>query len=635
MIDNRMMNPRRNLLRAILLCALLAAHSPAAGRLTTLYLIGDSTVKNGSGRGDGGLWGWGQVLAEHFDAEKVRIENRALGGRSSRTYLTEGLWQRVLDELRPGDFVLMQFGHNDGGELFASDRPRASLKGTGDESVKGIVQQTRKLETVYTYGSYLRQYIHDAKQKGAYPVVLSPVPRNIWRNGRVLLAEYDYGLWAEQSAKETDVPFVDLNRLIASRYEALGEAVVAKDFFTPTDHTHTTKAGAIENARWVVAGLGSLRDSPFIKLLRPDGPWTKTSLTPRFPLHIELPISRPPDNFHRLAITAPEGNYRVKLSCTAPDAETCTTVKSELRRLQVERLTVKPGETATREFIVNVRTPKLPSGQEVRLKDRERTTEAAAWDDKLTLELLGEPLAAVRLDITPAENAPTIFILGDSTVCDQPAEPWAGWGQMLPQFVRPDVAVANHAESGESLRSALGERRFEKVYSLLKPNDWVLIQFGHNDMKETAPDALDQYAANLRKVIGEIHQRGGKVALVTSMERISGLRQNTLVEYPATMQRVAAELDVPLLDLHARSQQLYRALGEDLHHAFQDGTHHTAYGAYLLAQCVASEIQTHAPELAMLLTADLPPFDISQPVRYAAWRLPPSPIHSDVRPLGD
>ncbi len=154
-------------------------------------------------------------------------------------------------------------------------------------------------------------------------------------------------------------------------------------------------------------------------------------------------------------------------------------------------------------------------------------------------------------------------------------------------------------------------------------------------MKEPAPDALEQYAANLRKVIGEIRQRGGKVALVTSMERLSGVQKNTLVEYPATMQRVAAELDAPLLDLHARSQQLYQALGGDLPHAFQDGTHHTAYGAYLLAQCVASEIQTQAPELATLLAPELPPFDLTHPLRYADWKLPPSPEHSTVRPLGD
>ncbi len=455
----------RETLRGLLLLALTITAASAAERLPTLYLIGDSTVKNGSGRGDGGLWGWGQVLAEHFDAEKVRIENRALGGRSSRTYLTEGLWQRVLDQLQPGDFVLMQFGHNDGGELFASDRPRALLKGTGDESVKGVVQQTRKLETVYTYGSYLRQYIHDAKQKGAHPIVLSPVPRNMWRDGRVLLAEYDYGLWAEQAAKETDVPFVDLNRLIAQRYEKIGEAVVAKDFFTPTDHTHTTKAGAVENADCVAIGLVSLPHSPFLKLLRPDGPWTKTSSSTRFPLHIELAASQLADNSHCLSITAPEGNYRVKLTCIAADTETCTTVKAELRRLQVERLTVKPGETATREFVVNVRTPKLPSGQEVRLKDRERTTEAIAWDDKLTLELLGEPLGAVTLDITPVADAPTIYILGDSTVCDQPAEPWAGWGQMLPRFVRPrsrSLTMPSRANRSAARSANAASRRFTR-----------------------------------------------------------------------------------------------------------------------------------------------------------------------------
>ncbi|MGC6441359.1 MAG: GDSL-type esterase/lipase family protein, partial [Rubripirellula sp.] len=104
-----------------------------------LVLIGDSTVKNGSGKGDSGLYGWGQVLNRHFDLARIEIENRALGGRSSRSYLTEGLWQKSLDRVRPGDFVLMQFGHNDGGQMFDGDRPRASIKGNSDEAIDGVV----------------------------------------------------------------------------------------------------------------------------------------------------------------------------------------------------------------------------------------------------------------------------------------------------------------------------------------------------------------------------------------------------------------------------------------------------------------------------------------------------------------
>jgi rhamnogalacturonan acetylesterase len=221
----------------------------------TLFLIGDSTVKNGRGDGAGGLWGWGQVLAPHFDLERINFHNQAIGGRSSRTFLTEGRWDRVLSELKPGDFLLIQFGHNDGGELFNGDRPRASLKGSSDETREGVVAMTGKAETVHTYGWYLRRYVADAQTKGATAIVLSPIPRNIWKDGRVARANQDYGKWAAEAARAESAPFVDLNEIVARRYEAIGEETVKRDFFTTADHTHTTKVGAQVNAECVVRGL--------------------------------------------------------------------------------------------------------------------------------------------------------------------------------------------------------------------------------------------------------------------------------------------------------------------------------------------------------------------------------------------
>jgi lysophospholipase L1-like esterase len=233
-----------------------------------LVLIGDSTVKNGSGKGDGGLWGWGQVLAEHFDADRIDVENRALGGRSSRTYLTEGLWQKSLERLRPGDYVIMQFGHNDGGSMFAGERPRASIKGNGDEAVDGVVEQTGKAETVHSYGWYLRRYINDAKEAGATPIVVSPVPRDRWEDGKVLRADADYGLWAKQAAEQAGAVFLDLNELIARRYEGIGEAEVGEQLFTADDWTHTTRAGALVNAVVLVDGLRSVENCELADFLQ-------------------------------------------------------------------------------------------------------------------------------------------------------------------------------------------------------------------------------------------------------------------------------------------------------------------------------------------------------------------------------
>ena len=243
------------------------AAKSSAPRLPTVFLIGDSTVKNGSGKGDGGLWGWGAFLGDHFDGARVRIENRALGGRSSRTYLTEGLWDKVLADLRRGDFVLMQFGHNDGGEL-ATGRARASLKGNGNETREVTLEKTGAKEVVHTYGWYLRHYIEGAKAKGATAIVLSPVPRNIWKDGKIGRASNDYGKWAAEAARDGGALFIDLNELVARRYEAAGQPKVAADFFTAADHTHTTRAGAQVNAAAVAEGVHSLSTSPLPQCLK-------------------------------------------------------------------------------------------------------------------------------------------------------------------------------------------------------------------------------------------------------------------------------------------------------------------------------------------------------------------------------
>ncbi len=231
-----------------------------------VVLIGDSTVKNGRGNGDGGLWGWGNALATFFDLSKVEIENHALGGRSSRTYLTEGLWEKALERIRPGDYVLMQFGHNDGGSMFDGDRPRASIKGNGEETKEGMVNG--KSETVHSFGWYLRKYCADAKAKGAIPIVLSQVPRNRWEDGKVIRARADYGKWGAEAAEDSGAFFIDLNEIVAKHYEEMGPQKVGSELFTEKDWTHTTQSGARLNAACVVEGLKSLDGCELKKWLR-------------------------------------------------------------------------------------------------------------------------------------------------------------------------------------------------------------------------------------------------------------------------------------------------------------------------------------------------------------------------------
>src|SRR5262245_14961861 len=233
--------------------------TPMASAQPTLWIIGDSTVRNNTK----GQQGWGDPLKSLFDSSKIKVENRALGGRSSRTFQSEGLWAKIVTNMKQGDFVLMQFGHNDGGPL-DSGRARASLKGIGDET-REIVDLKGNKEVVHTYGWYMKKYCTDAKDKGATPIVLSPIPRNIWKDDKVARASKDYGKWSDESAKATSVAFVDLNEIIAVHYEKLGQKVVDPLFFG--DHTHTSPAGAKLNAECVVEGLRGLKDCALCKYL--------------------------------------------------------------------------------------------------------------------------------------------------------------------------------------------------------------------------------------------------------------------------------------------------------------------------------------------------------------------------------
>src|SRR3954469_9334249 len=158
---------------------------PANPDLPTLFIIGDSTVRNGRGDGRNGQWGWGDILAGYFDPAKINVVNWALGGRSSRTFITEGHWDDLLRLLKRGDFVLIQFGHNDGGSLNDSSRARGSIKGIGNESEEIDNLLTKKHEIVHTYGWYMRKYIQDSRAKGATPIVCSLIPRKIWKDGKI------------------------------------------------------------------------------------------------------------------------------------------------------------------------------------------------------------------------------------------------------------------------------------------------------------------------------------------------------------------------------------------------------------------------------------------------------------------
>ena len=359
------------------------------------------------------------------------------------------------------------------------------------------------------------------------------------------------------------------------------------------------------------------------------------------PLRSDFCTSEKPFYF---SIALPEGNYNVAVTLGDAAGESVTTVKAELRRLMIEKLETKRGKIETRMFTVNVRTPSMGDGSEVKLKDREKTTELWAWDEKLTLEFNNTRPSVCAIEIARVDSVPTIYLLGDSTVADQPREPYNSWGQMLTRFLKPGVAVANHAESGESLRSSLGAQRLDKVLRLIKAGDYLFIQYGHNDEKEKGEGvgAFTTYASDLKRFVVGARQGGAIPVLITPVQRRTfdgaGKITNSHGDYPEAVRRVGKELNVPLIDLNQMSKLLYEAWGpEKSAIAFKegDGTHHNNYGSYELAKCIVEGIRENKLGIAKYLVTEVPRFDPNRPDPLESFTVPASPLMTDVKPLGN
>lgn len=352
------------------------------------------------------------------------------------------------------------------------------------------------------------------------------------------------------------------------------------------------------------------------------------------------------------SVKVPEGNYRVTVTLGYARTSARTSVKAESRRLMLWGVETGKGRFETRSFIVNVRTtalptppPNAPGGTAVRINERELGK--LHWDDKLTLEFADKVPRFSTLTVEKVD-VPTVYLAGDSTVTDQPAEPSASWGQMITSMLTPDIAVANHAESGETMKSFITGLRLDKILSRIKAGDYLFIQFGHNDSKAAWPqtyvDAASTYPAYLRVFIAEAKRRGAVPVLVTSPHRRTfdgaGRITNSHGDYPNAMRKVAAEEGVALIDLNAMSKDIYEALGPDVApRAFsndgKDATHHNNYGAWLMARAVVAGIAASDLPLKPHIRPDLLPFDPKRPPGPDALTLPESPIRSDVTPRGN
>jgi lysophospholipase L1-like esterase len=343
----------------------------------------------------------------------------------------------------------------------------------------------------------------------------------------------------------------------------------------------------------------------------------------------------------KFSVVVPEGNYRVTVTLGDAQGESTTTVKAETRRLMLERVHTAPGAFATRTFAINVRTPALSPGNTLKLDSRETTPGLATsvtttWDDKLTLQFSDERPCVCAVEIEKADDAITVFLLGDSTVTDQASEPYGTWGQMLPRWFKPTVAIANHAESGQTLKAFRTQGRWFKVMSAMKPGDYVFLQFGHNDLNQrghdgiwpredtmgdwvnTYSEASTDYTWLLAAYAVEVKRRGGIPVIVSPMTKLNlrtgELNIAGLGDYPQAAREAARLAGAACLDLNAMSVTLVQALGPTLApRAYVDGLHSNSYGGYLFSRCLVEGIKRAHLDLAAQLADDAGSFDPAHP----------------------
>lgn len=493
--------------------ARIPAGTSRKGNNPVLFLVGNSTMRNGTlGNGNNGQWGWGFFAHMFFDESKITVENQALGGTSSRTFYNR-LWPDVRKGLRKGDWVIISIGHNDNGP-YDSGRARASIPGIGTDTLNVTIKETGVKETVYTYGEYLRKYIRDCREVGANPILMSLTPRKAYdEQGKIIRVDKTFGLWAKQVAEQEHVPYVDLNSISASKLDSYGEWKVGYMFYT--DRIHTSRFGAMMNARSAAEGLAQSND---------------------------------------------------------------------------------PALAPLKAMMMNVALP-------VEIYQRE-------------------------------EGKPVVFITGDSTVKnnDKDKDGMWGWGsQAYTVFDQKKITCVNSAKAGRSTRTFLNEGRWDKVYNSLQPGDYVLIQFGHNDigaidnqkMRGVIACAEDtnhvykmadsgQYEVvysfgwYLKKFIQDVREKGATPILLSLTPRNEwpgGKIERRNDTYGKWYRQVAEETGVEFVDVHNITADFLDKKGQKKAAAYynHDHTHTSLKGAQLNAQSVAKGLKKNNSPLAKYL----------------------------------
>lgn len=485
-----------------------------------LFLIGNSTMRNGTkGDGSNGQWGWGFFASKYFNANKISVENQALGGMSTRTFYTK-LWPMVRKALRKGDWVIISIGHNDNGP-YDEGRARAVIPGVGTDSLCVTIKETGEKETVYTYGGYLRKYISECREAGAYPILMSLTPRDAYDEKTGKIVRKPQTEWAAYVAAQEGVPFVDLNEISGSKLDSYSKWKEQYHFFG--DHIHTSAYGAEMNARSAAEGIAA---------------------------------SSNPD--------------------------------------------LKP------------------------LQDM----------------MMGVQLPVVQ--VTREKGKPVVFITGDSTVKNKDSDKdgmW-GWGsQAYTVFDQDKVTCVNVAKAGRSTRSYVREGRWEQVYNTLQPGDFVLLQFGHNDIcpiadakergvipgtadtchvykmeKDGRYEVVYSFGWYLRKMIDDCREKGATPILVSLTPRNEwphGKVERRNDSYGKWYREVVEQTGVDFLDVHNISADFldrkFASKSEEKskkaasRYFNNDHTHTSLAGARMNAQSVAKGLRDINSPLAAYL----------------------------------
>ncbi|MBO5185960.1 MAG: rhamnogalacturonan acetylesterase [Prevotella sp.] len=496
--------------------ALMARPAPGTtrkGDKPVLFLIGNSTMRNGTlGNGNNGQWGWGYFAHKYFDADKISVENQALGGMSTRTFYNK-LWPAVRAALKPGDWVIISIGHNDNGP-FDEGRARAVIKGTGSDSMEVTIKETGEKETVYTYGGYMRKYIADCRAAGAHPILMSLTPRNAYgEDGKIV--RKPHGAWLEEISREQGVPYIDLNEISGAKLDRYGKWKESYHFYK--DNIHTSKFGAEMNARSAAEGIAA-NANPALNPLK------------------------------------------AMMKNVAPDT----------------------------------------------------------------------------IDVKREKGKPVVFITGDSTVKNEDKDEngmW-GWGsQAYTVFDAKKITCVNCAKAGRSTRTYLNEGRWERVYNSLKPGDFVLIQFGHNDIgpinkdraRGTIPGTSDStkvfkmekdgtyelvytFGWYLKKFIQDVREKGATPILVSLTPRNEwpkGKIERRNDSYGKWYREVAEATGVELVDLHnITADYLDKKCGSKakaMKYYNRDHTHTSLLGAKTNAKSIAKGLKANKSPLAKYL----------------------------------